>query len=401
MYICIVSSFQYNITTRGTVKRVLGGENGIMMNEFVRYIQGSMELFCFNNRSDLDRNIERITGDRSIDIGVNIVANNSLLNLTPVVMQSRLCLIVPVARRMALHNYYPHCMKGSIYLFWLFVVVVNALIKRLSNPNMTWSELCFSGFYLLIGVCPIGRGFRRLRPAGKIIESFTQLYLMIMVSLICSALTTSFTLGYYEPEIKDAQSLLESGLRIMVNDPEDLRAFEQNELPRELLPRVLFVDRSVRQRHFLSLNVSYAYLIETYKWGNLGVIQGRLRKPKFKLAPDQLCTSYRTLVFDVRPDLPNAYMFYWFVTASKESGLNKKWRRMGLDKAQQLGIISPAPYEPIQEFPLPLEYFTRIFSVYAILMLASLVVFVLEHMHMLWLKRREQQQQAHELVWLE
>lgn len=379
------------------VKRGLGGENGIMMNEFVRYIQGSMELFCFNNQSDLDRNIERITGDRFIDISVNIVANNSLLSFTPVVLQSRLCLLIPFARRMALHKYYHHCIKGSIHLFWLFVVVVNTLIKRLSNPNMTWSELCYSSFNLFFGLCPLGRRFRNLRPAGKIIESFTQLYVVIIVSLMCSALTASITLGYYEPEIKDAQSLLESGLRIMVSDQKQLRAFEQNELPLELLPRVLLVDHSVRQRHILSLNVSYAYVVEYYEWKHFADLQRRLRRPKLRLAPDQLCTVYRTLVFDVRPELPIANMFYWFVTASQESGLNNKWMRMGLHQAQQLGLISPAQYEPIQEFPLPLEFFTTAFSMYAICILVSLVVFVLEQKHMLWLKRREQQQ-AHELV---
>lgn len=367
------------------------------MNEFVRYIRGSMELFCFENRSDLNRNVKRIAADRLIDIGVNFVANNSLLNLTPTVLQSRLCLLVPFARPIALHKYLHHCAKGSLYIFWMFVVVVNALIKRLSNPNMTWSELCYRSFDLFTGLRPIGRAYRNLRPAGKIIESFTQLYLVIIVSLVCSALTASITLGYYKPEIKDAQSLLESGLRIMVSDQEHLRAFQQNELPRELLPRVLLTDSTVRQRHLLSLNASYAYVVETYKWEHSAVLQRRLRKPKLILAPDQLCTVYRSLVFDVRIELPNAYMFYWFVKAAQEAGLINKWMQMGLHQAQQLGLFNSAPYEPIEELRLPLDFFRTTFSFYAVGTLASLVVFALEWMHMLWL-RRGKQQQANELV---
>lgn len=368
-----------------------------MINEFIRYIGGTMELFCFDNRSDLHRNIKRVAGDQLIDIGVNVVANNSLLNLTPTVLQSRLCLLVPFNRPMALHKYLPHCTKGSLYLFWLFVAVVNALIKRLSNPNLSWSELCYRSFNLFTAFRPIGRGYRNLRPAGKIIESFTQLYLVIIVSLICSALTASITLGYYEPEIKDVQSMLASGLRIMVSDQEHLRAFQQNDLPRELLPRVLVVDYGVHKQHLLSLNVSYAYVVETSRWEHNALMQWRLRKPKLVLAPDQLCTAYRTLVFNVRIGMPNGYMFYFFVTAALESGLNMKWMQMGLQQAQQLGLVIPAPYEPIQEFRLPLEFFRVAFTFYAVAILASLVVFALERMHMLWLIRREQQQ-ANELV---
>lgn len=345
-----------------------------------------MKLIYFANRSDAQQNIERYD---IVDIGVNSIANNSLLHFAPHIMRSRICLAVPVARKLSLDKYFKHSMKESLLLFWLFTVAMNVLVKRLSNPRTPWLEICYAGLKLLIGLCAMSRDFRSLRPAGKIIELFTQFFIVLISGLIVSALTTSIIFGYYEPDINSVQDLLDSGLRIMIDDPEQLQAFERNELPRELLPRTLLVNRSVRQQHFLHLDTSYAYAVESYKWPTFAMIQQRMRNPKLRLASKKLCTAYRTFVFNVRPDMPFSDMFQKFVDTSHEMGLVRKWRFMGLQQALQLGMINRKPYEPIRYYKLPLEFFEDAFMAYGIGMAASLVAFALKWMHAIRLRAHE------------
>lgn len=371
----------------------MGGQDGILVTEFVRYLRGSMEIICFQNRSDMQRNIKRIERYRAVDIGVNSITNNSLLHFAPAIMNSRICLVLPVARRLPLEKYYYHNIKHSAHWFWIFAVVANVLVKRLSNPQIPWSRLCYGGFKLLFGLFAMGREFYSLRPAAKIIELFTHFFIILFNSLIVSALTTSLIMGFYEPDIRNTLDILDSGLRIMVEDEETLRVFERNELPRELLPRVLLVDRSVHQQHFLKLNTSYAYALETYKWPTFHMMQQRLRHPKLRLAPEgSLCTAYRTFVFNMRPELPFADMFQRFVRTSRETGLAEKWIDMGLRQAQQLSMFSPAPYEPIRHCRLPMKFFKETPITFCVGLVISLVAFVLEWMHMLRLRRRRRLQ---------
>lgn len=369
----------------------LGGQDGILVTEFVRYLRGSMEIICFRNRSEMQRNIERIARYRTVDIGVNSITNNSLLHFAPAIIHSRICLVLPVARRLPLEKYYYHNIKNSTHCFWIFVVMANVLVKRLSNPRIPWSRLCYGGFKLLFGLFSMSREFYSLRPAAKIIELFTHSFIILINSLIVSALTTSLIMGYYEPDIRNVQDILDSGLRIMVEDEETLHVFERNELPHELLPRVLLVNRTVHQQHFLKLNTSYAYTLESYEWPTFQMMQQRLRHPKLRLAPEgSLCTAYRMFVFNMRPELPFADMFQRFVRTSVETGLAGKWVDMGLRQAQQLRMFSPAPYEPIQHCRLPMKFFKEVSITYCIGLMISLTAFALEWMHMLRQRRRLQ-----------
>jgi len=76
------------------------------------------------------------------------------------------------------------------------------------------------------------------------------------------------------------------------------------------------------------------------------------------------------------------------VATAHEAGLFNKWKSITFSHAQLIGLVSQAPYEPAEKFPLPLDYFRTSCVAYFICISFSLTVFVLECAYTHWSRRR-------------
>lgn len=315
----------------------------------------------------------------SFDFGANLVVNNSLAPYSPLVMSTRVCIVLPYERRVELREFLRFFLENwTVRGLWIFNFIATAVIKRLNNLNMSLATVIYRAFLLSIGETTTSRIFRNLRLAEKIIVVCTLMYHCLITSIISSGLTMALTIGLYKPEIEDVDTFLNSNLRIMIHKEIMFENFKTNKMPSALIDRLILVDDETRNNNLYSLNDGYAYVMDEHHWLELNYIQQRLEKPKLKFASDKLCGVYQYLRIRVSPDHQSTFIVKHFVDQSRETGLIDKWMRMGLRQAQRAGLIKQAPYEPPCKIPLSLTFFAFAFKLYGIGIIISLGTMVSE-----------------------
>ncbi|XP_062134271.1 uncharacterized protein LOC133844344 [Drosophila sulfurigaster albostrigata] len=384
-------AYLYNSTdqkdiTNGNVS--LGGFNGYLIVNFLRHLNGTMDILSFANHSDLMMNAKRLAGGRYIDAGANFVTDQSMTEYTSFIGGTRYCIVVPSAERLPLEDYPKHLMHISVHLFLCFVILVNVMLKRIAYPRMSFTAILYASLKVSMMQGISCREFRNLRSSDKLLQVFIHLYNLLMTSLICSKFIRLFTLGVYEPEIDDVQTLVQSGLRIMIFDDEHIRIFNDIELPRNLSDRLLFVDRKEFEKHFFALNRSLAYIATSGHTMQLDYVQEQLSRPKLRIASSQLCTVYQNLRLPIRYDMSTTYFVDSFIRRVQEADLFDKWMKMTLLHARKIGLVTQAPYEPSEMLPLPLALFENLFVKFFMGLTLSFIVFVIECILSFWKKRR-------------
>nr|XP_032289596.1 uncharacterized protein LOC116650323 [Drosophila virilis] len=364
----------------GTV--ALGGHLGILLDEFMRHVNGTMDIMPLSFRNYTNAIAKGHKGGRIVDIGANLVTDLSFASYSPIVLATRTCLILP-------HNVFSireftltYNGNNSLILFFVFYTIVQGVIKRIANPRLPFGVLVYRIFLLAMGQSVSSRLFRRMSLADKFMNISTSIYNLLLNSLLVSALTTAFIAGFPRPEIVDAETFLASGLTIMVF-PEQMDSLF-DDIPSALSERLVVVDKETRDKHVQALNDSYAYVMQSHKWLLMEFIQRRLLQPKLQLGPNKLCGVQRYLRFHLRLDLSYARVLKYFVTQIRETGLPRKLMQLGLRKAQETGIISEAPYEPPIRYPLPINFFEKGFILFACGISTSLAVFLLELVYYRW-----------------
>ncbi|KRF78647.1 uncharacterized protein Dvir_GJ26430 [Drosophila virilis] len=370
-------AFVYNSSKNGTLMR-LGGDTGLLLKSFIHHINGSMNILPLSYDEYMKKVPQDCTQDRCIDIGANMLSNFSVSPQSPVLRVTQTCLVLPYDSWIALEVYPLSFDKNySLLAFIVLSTVVYVVIKRISNPHLSLGASLFSCLRLAAGQSIPGRTFRRLGLPEKLMEVFTHIYNLLVMSLFGSALATALITGLRKPEILDTKTFLASGLRIMVF-PEQLQSLFDY-IPHALSNRLIVEDESARDRHVYSLNNSYAYVMETHKWIILEFIQRRLRKPKLRLGPQALCSAQRYLTFHMRSGLCFGRALKQFTMQAHEAGLtSKKWTQLGLRQAEAAGMLSQAPYDPLIRQPLQIKFYGEAFIFYSFSLFLSLITLVLE-----------------------
>ncbi|KAH8407251.1 hypothetical protein KR222_011323, partial [Zaprionus bogoriensis] len=363
---------QFDLTGRSLA---LGGQTGILIAEFLRYTNGTMEIHLMT----FDEYFNPKHGINQMDIGANMVSNNSLAPYSPLIMSGRFCIVLPFVRPLPLNEIFTFVWANTTILgIWIFYSIANAIIKLLVNPRISLEMVLYSTFYLSTCQTTTSFAFRRLGLPEKLIVVFTQIYNLLIVSIICSALTMALATGLHKPDIVDIDTFLASGLRIMVHRPQMVNIFKSDKMPNVLTERLLLVDSKERDYHLYSLNDSYAYIIEEHQWAQLEYIQRRLHQPKLKLASDKLCSVHHYLRLPIRPVLPYRHILSHFVAQARETGLMDKWLRIAIEETKLAGLIIQAPYEAPGQNPLSMQFFRSLFIWYGVGIGMGFMVMLLE-----------------------
>lgn len=377
---------QYNGTdqkdlTGGNVS--LGGRNGIMLAEFMRYMQWLMDILPMSNDEEYQR--ERT----AYDLGANLVSNSIYARYSPLIISARSCIVLPYERMLAIQLYY-HTVNGeySLTVFAVFYGCVMMIINRLAHRHMPWPAILFRGYSAFMGGTITNQTLRQMHISEKLLLICIQLYTVIIVGIFGSVLATAFTTGLRNPDIVDTNGFLATDLRIMIHNPEMLEIFKRNQMPKELTDRLMIVDKDTHNRHLYSLNDSFAYVVDENQWPLINFIQERLYKPKLKLGPGVFCGNHRFLRLPIRPDLSSAQFLTSFVSHIQGSGLLEYWTKIGLFQAKQAGLVHQAAHKSLSQYPLPLQYFKNGFIFCGSGMLISLLALILELFFRYWRSRR-------------
>lgn len=348
----------------------------------MRHVNGTMDIMPLPFRDYSNAIAKGHKGGRTIDIGANPVTDLSVASYSPIVLATRTCLILPDTVLPIREYTLAYNSNNSLVLFFVFYTIVQGVIKRIANPRLPLGVLVYRNFLLAMGQTVSSRSFRRMCLADKFMEISTNIYNVLVNSILVGALTTALIAGFPRPEIVDAETFLASGLSIMVF-PEQMDSLF-DEIPSALSERLVVVDMKTRDKHVQALNDSYAYVMQSHKWLLLDFIQRRLLQPKLQLGPSKLCGVQRYLRFHLRLDLSYARVLKYFMAQVRESGLPRKLMQLGLREAQKAGILSEAPYEPPIRYPLPMIFFEKGFILFACGISTSLVVFLLELVYYRW-----------------
>lgn len=378
--------FQYNGTdqkdlTGGNVS--LGGRTGIMLTEFIRYMQCFMDILPMSNDEEYQR--ERT----SYDFGANLVSNIIYARHSPLITSARSCIVLPYERMVEIQLIY-HTVNGeySLAVFSVFYGCAMMIINRLAHPHMPWHALLFRGFSAILGGTFTNRIFREMQYSERVLVICIQLYSVIISGIFSSVLATAFTTGLRYPDIVDTTRFLATDLRIMIHNPEMLEIFKRSQMPKELSDRLIIVDKDTHNRHLYSLNDSFAYVVDENEWPLINFIQERLYKPKLKLGSDVFCGNHRFLRLPIHPSLSYSDFLTDFVSQIQGAGLLDFWTKCGLYQAQQAGLVHQAPHKSRPQYPLPLQYFKNCFIFYGSGMLISLVALILELVFKYWRSRQ-------------
>lgn len=339
------------------------------------------------SRVSFDEYMQRVslgsTGDRHIDIGANMLSDFDGSLYSPVWKMTQLCLVLPNECGSYIQYFSDvYEEKFTVMCFMVFYTLLNALIMWIINPRAPLLNTLYNSARLTIGQGIAHRAFRRLRLPEKLIEMCTQIFTLLVLSIVTGAVTTALITGMRKPEIVDPETFLESGLRVMVYSNQVLDEF--NDLLPSIQKRFLYVDKRERDRHLYALNDSYAYLMVTHKWQLLEYIQRRLYKPKLRLATGQLCSIERYIKLYVCSGACYGPALEQFALTAHEFGLTTGWMQQGLRQAEQAGLVAKEPYEPPTLRPLPLKFYQRAYELCSVLLVLSLIAFLVECLCAYW-----------------
>ncbi|XP_034654647.1 uncharacterized protein LOC117892490 [Drosophila subobscura] len=368
--------FWYNST--GNIR--MGGIIGIMMQEFMLYMNATMDILPMEGRQTSDYIMAKNSGGRIVDVAANLVDDSSLSETCPVLTDSRICLLVPHRVPALWSSYVFYIFGTSLNISFFVFILFYTAIKYLANDRRSLTGALLSALRLALGIPMPNREFLRLRLPEKFIEVFSFLGTAMYISVTGSLLASRLTSGAFKPAVTNLATLQASDLLIMTDDPTVPLLFQQNHLPRSLADRLQLVDSKTKFQHFMHLNYSYAYVVNTPNWRTMSLYQQHLKVPKFRLIGDELCTAARLLRLPISTESPLRFFFSNFYNRIFESGLLLKWHQMGFDHFRAFVDFKQLPLDTNNYQPLPLSFFTPCAWIYVVGVLLSILSLIIERL---------------------
>ncbi|XP_070139942.1 uncharacterized protein Ir56a [Drosophila kikkawai] len=356
------SSEQADVIGGGNIS--LSGPIGIMMVEFMRYLNATMDILAVPEAQNSNYEFLEVGSNRPVDMVANLVDNDSYL-FSPVVRDTQTCLLVPRHRMISEGRYLDKVLDSRLYYLLLATFIMVLVVKYLAHRRRSLVDSLFGSIRFLYAIPLPGGQLDRLPLADKIIEVYCFLWVGIYVTTCVCVLSSALTTGIHYPPIKDVESMRDSGLRIMTMDPTILQAFKDNVMPTSLEDLVDLVEARVRRQQFLSLNQSVVHVAQTHNWPVLRLYQNRLSTKGFSIAGPKLCSKTRHLRLPISPYSPLRHLFNDYYSKIVESGLQQKWLMTGFQKFRQILGITKLPLDSEKEFkPLTLAFYSVIIKIY-------------------------------------
>ncbi|KAH8247108.1 hypothetical protein KR032_009511 [Drosophila birchii] len=378
----VPSIFWYNSSEKADV---IGGGNislsgaiGILIMEFMRYINATMEILPVPISQNSNYEFLKVGSNRTVDMVANLVINDSN-HFDPVVSVTQACLLVPRYRTIPISRYFDKVIVPNTYHIMLATILLLVVTKYIAHRRRSLVDSFLGSFRFVFGIPLPGGQLARLPLADKIIEVYCFLWMGILISTCGSLLSSILTTGIHYPPITDVESMRASGLRIITSDPTIPKAFKDNEMPSSLSDLVDVVDKQVVIRNSIYPNDNVVFVPQTHNWQGFRFYQDHLKTKGYTIAGPKLCSKLRHLRLPTSPYSPLKYFFRDYFSMIFESGLQQKWLKMGFQKFREIYGITKLPFDSEKEFkPLTLSFYMIFIKIYIGGMLLSTLVFVIE-----------------------
>ncbi|EDV55172.1 uncharacterized protein LOC6547290 [Drosophila erecta] len=381
------SSDQADVTGGGNIS--VSGPIGLLIINFMRHLNVTTDIIPVPGKQNFQFESFQQPDDWREDNATHIVGS-AILKYSPVVMHSRLCLLVSNRRMVPFSRFLDKLVRRGVYRLILVSSVGILVIKYFSHHHRSFTDAFFSTIRFFLGIPLPNNVLNRLPRVDRWTEVFIILLVNILLSSNISITSSALTTGFWEPPITNVETMRASGLRIMTEDPSIPQAFKENILPSSLADLVLLVDEATFYHHVTTLNNSYVYVVHTHNWAVFRLYQEQLAKEPFQIAGKELCSKWRILGLPLNPKSPLRFLLKEYSRRVLESGLWRKWIHMGFKKFCDFHNLNKLPVDSVDSWqPLSIEFFSNFLRAYILGSVLATLAFVFELVHNRYRRRNE------------
>ncbi|XP_039228282.1 uncharacterized protein LOC6531564 [Drosophila yakuba] len=331
-------------------------------------------------------NISKWTANDLLDIGMSVDTTGEMTNFDtftyPYLMCSY-CFMVPLPERIPYNEVYGVIIDpGVLALIFLKFCIFSVLLiyiqgRSLSLASVLMNDMCLRGF--LCQPFPFPR------------QCCRKLKLMCLLLCFASLMTTTMYGAYLktflyspppQPMMRTFGDLEGSRYKIAINWAEmDMLRFENNRiLPHVSNERVeIFEDYHEFVRLRESFNSSYAFPVNSVRWGTYDEQQKLLFNPVFYYS-DEICLSRDNILsFPIRRHLPYRHLFEEHILQQKEFGLLNHWIDHSFLDMLRLELTPHTDLrEPSDELAIDVDDLYWILGLYALALVICCCCFAVE-----------------------
>ncbi|XP_075167544.1 uncharacterized protein LOC142239637 [Haematobia irritans] len=269
---------------------------------------------------------------------------------------------------------------------------------RRSFHSSTWYLLCFSVFYIAMGIWLCSPSRRRdlsmsmlqalcsmmlippLRiltiPYARIRFIFVLLFIMgfFTTNLYVTKMASYLTAAPELPQINSVEDVVQAQLPIIVTTYEYDIMMTKN-FPPEFMRLMVPVSKAEMDAHRDSFDTAFGYSIQSDRWDFLSIQQRYMSKPLFRLS--QICMGPFYHIFPLEKDSHLAKPLQEFMMLAYQYGLMSYWNKEAFADALYLDYVRLL-LEHTSVDPLSMTFFRSIWLVWWFGLLLSGVVFCLE-----------------------
>ncbi|EDW48553.1 uncharacterized protein LOC6609890 [Drosophila sechellia] len=373
------SSEQADVTGGGDLS--VSGPVGLMIINFMRHLNVTTDIVPVSGKQNSQYEFFQQQVDWRAENGANMVGG-ALLKYSTLVTQSRMCLLVPNRRMIPFSRFLDKLVSPRVHKLTFVSSIGIFVVKYFSHRPRSFLDALFCTIRFFFAIPLPSNILNRFPLVDKLIEVFIIIFVEILLSSNISMTTSALTTGFWEPPIRNVETMRASGLQIITKDPTIPQAFKENILPSSLADLVTLVDEGTYFHHITTLNNTYVYVVQTHNWQIFRLYQQQLTNEPFEIASEELCSKWRILGMTLNPKSPLRFMLKDYFYRILESGLQEKWLHMGFKKFCEFNNLQKLPVDSLDSWqPLSIEFFLNIIRAYIIGLVIAIFAFVGELFH--------------------
>lgn len=359
----------------------VSGPLGLIIINFLRHLNVTIDIVPIPGKQSSQYELFQQPDDLRAENGVNMVGS-ALLKYSPMVTQSRMCLLVSNRRMIPFSRFLDRLVSPGVHKLTFVSSIGIFVIKYFSHRPRSFVDAIFCTIRFFFAIPLPSIILNRLPVVDRFIEVFIIIFVQILLSSNISITTSALTTGFWEPPIINVETMRASGLHILTEDPTILQAFKENILPSSLADLVILVDEDTYFHHVTTLNNSFVYVVQAHNWQIFRLYQQQMTNEPFEIANEELCSKWRILGIPLNPKSPLRFMFKDYFYRILESGLREQWVHSGFKKFCEFNNLKKLPVDSVDSWqPLSIEFYSNVIRAYIIGLVIATLAFVAELLH--------------------
>ncbi|KQS43083.1 uncharacterized protein LOC26526756 [Drosophila erecta] len=378
----VPNTFWYK--NRRTKALELAGLGGILINNLMKHLNVTMDLFSFEVNGSRLLNMAALTDlivegkvELSPHLYTTLQANSKVDYSYPTQVAPR-CFMIPLNNEISrsLYVFLPFTLPLWLCLLIALLVVHFLYVRRLMPDGHFWAILGVPGADpVRYGSCKPGRSLCNFLILGGI---------FILVQTYSTKLTSFLTVTLIRRPVGSLDELLLLPYRILVLPTDAYAIVGSLGHAEQFRTQFSFTDAENFSHKRISMDADYIYPISTIRWRFFDMQQRFLRKKRFYFST--ICHGSFPYQYQLRVDSHLKDALHRFLLHVQQAGLHDLWLETCHRKAHRMGYLKDFSTlaeleEKLRLRPLALNLLMPAFSLFLCGLLGSGIAFLVEIRH--------------------